>query len=164
MVNSGRMEAGMAIKQQINDDIKTSMKSGDKVRLGTLRMLKAKIQQVELELRSEKGRDYEIDDEEAVQALSSYAKQRRDSVESYEKAGRDDLAAKERAEIEVVHAYLPKQLSEDEIREVVREAVAEAGATSARDMGAVMKIVMPRLKGKADGKTVNTMVRDLLKP
>jgi len=152
----------MSIRQRIVDDMKTSMKSGDKDRLGTLRMLKAKIQRVELDLRADKGRDYEIDDDEAVRALSSYAKQRRDSIESYETAGREDLAAKERSELEIVLEYLPEQLGDDEIREIVREAVAEVGASAPRDIGAVMKVVMPRLKGKADGKVVKRMVGELL--
>jgi uncharacterized protein YqeY len=152
----------MSIKQRIVDDMKTSMKSGNKDRLGTLRMLKAKIQHVELELRTDKGREYEIDDDEAIRALSAYAKQRRDSIEGYETAGREDLAAKERSELEVVLEYLPAQLGEDEIRAIVREAVAEVGATAPQDMGKVMKVVMPKLKGKADGKVVNRMVREVL--
>jgi len=152
----------MSIKQRIVDDMKASMKSGDKNRLGTLRMLKAKIQQVEVDLRSEKGRHYEIEDEEALRALSSYAKQRRDSIEGYEKADREDLAAKERAELEIVLGFLPAQLGEDAIREIVREAVTEVGATSPKDIGKVMKVLMPKLKGKADGKLVNRMVNEVL--
>jgi uncharacterized protein YqeY len=152
----------MSIKQRIVADMTAAMKSRDKDRLVALRMLKAKIQQVEVDLRGEKGRDYEIDEEEAIRALSSYAKQRRDSIEGYEQAGRRDLAAKEQAELEIVLAYLPAQLGEDEIRKIVRDAVAEVGAASPRDMGKVMKVVMPKLKGKADGKAVNRMVAELL--
>jgi uncharacterized protein YqeY len=152
----------MTIKQRIMDDMKASMKSGNKDRLGTLRMLKAKIQQLEVDLRAEKGRDHELDDDESIRALSAYAKQRRDSIEGYEKAEREDLAAKERAELEIVLEYLPAQLGEDEIREIVREAVAEVGATTPREMGKVMKVVMPKLKGKADGKLVNRMVNEVL--
>ena len=152
----------MSITQRIVEDMKTAMKAREKDRLGTLRMLKSKLQMAEVDLRAKKGRDYELEDEQALQALSSYAKQRRDSIESYEKAGRSDLAAKERIELEVVQEYLPAQLGEDDVREIVKQAIAEINASSPDDMGAVMKVVMPKVKGVADGKLVNQLVRDLL--
>ena len=152
----------MSIKQRIGEDIKAAMKAGDKDRLGTLRMVKSKLQMAEVDLRAKNGRDYELDDEQALQALSSYAKQRRDSIESYEKAERPDLAAKERVELEIVQEYLPAQLGEDDVREIVKQAIAEVNASSPKDMGAVMKVVMPKVKGVADGRLVNQLVRELL--
>ena len=152
----------MSISQRIVEDMKTAMKAGDKDRLGTLRMLKSKLQMAEVDLRAKKGLDYVLEDEQALGALSSYAKQRRDSIESYDKAGRPDLAAKERTELEIVQEYLPAQLGEDDVREIVKQAIAEVNASSPDDMGAVMKVVMPKVKGVADGKLVNQLVRDLL--
>jgi len=152
----------MSVKHRIAADMKSAMKDGDKDRLGALRMLKSKVQMAEVALREEKGRDWEIDDEHALVALTSYAKQCTDSIESYVKAGREDLAARERAELEIVRAYLPRQLGEDEVRRIVEQAIAEAHATSPKDMGAVMKIVMPRVRGAADGKMVNQCVREML--
>jgi hypothetical protein len=152
----------MSISQRIVEDMKTAMKAGDKDRLGTLRMLKSKLQMAEVDLRGKKGLDYVLEDEHALGALSSYAKQRRDSIESYDKAGRPDLAAKERTELEIVQEYLPAQLGEDDVREIVKQAIAEVNASSPDDMGAVMKVVMPKVKGVADGKLVNQLVRDLL--
>lgn len=152
----------MSLKQRIANDMKAAMKAGDRDRLGTLRMLKARIQQVEVDLRADKGPGYELDDEQTVAAVSSYAKQRRDSIESYAQAGRQDLADREKAELDVVLEYLPKQMGEDEVRALVAEAVAEVGAGSPRDMGAVMKVVMPKVKGKADGKLVNRLVKESL--
>ena len=152
----------MSIAQRISEDVKTAMKARATDRLGTLRMLKSKLQMAEVDLRAKKGRDYQLDDEQALQALSSYAKQRRDSIESFEKAGRPDLAAKERIELEVVQEYLPAQLGEDDVREIVKQAIAETNASSPDDMGAVMKVVMPKVKGVADGKLVNKLVRALL--
>lgn len=151
-----------SIKQRLVEDIKTAMKAGDKDRLDTLRMLKSKLQMAEVDLRQSEGRDYELDDEQALQALSSYAKQRRDSIESYRKAERPDLVAKEQAELRVVREYLPAQLGADDLREIVKRAIAETGASSPKDMGAVMKVVMPKVKGAADGKLVNQLVRELL--
>src|SRR5262249_7640500 len=103
-----------------------------------------------------------LSDPEAIKALAAYAKQRRDSIESYRQGGREDLALKEEAELAIVQEYLPKQLAADEVRRIAREAIAEAGATSPKDLGAVMKIVMPRVKGAADGRMVNQIVAELL--
>jgi uncharacterized protein YqeY len=152
----------MSIAQRIAEDVITAMKARATDRLGTLRMIKSKLQMAEVDLRAKKGRDYQLEDEQALQALSSYAKQRRDSIESFEKAGRPDLAAKERTELEVVQEYLPAQLGEDDVREIVKQAIAEINASSPDDMGAVMKVVMPKVKGVADGKLVNQLVRTLL--
>ena len=152
----------MPIRQRIVEDLTAAMKSGAKERLGVLRMVKAKMQEAEVNLRGVKGRDYQLEDPEATQVLVSYAKQRRDSIESFRKAGREDLASQEESELAIVQEYLPRQMSPDEVRQVVREAIAAAGATSPREMGAVMKLVMPKVKGAADGKMVNQIVAELL--
>lgn len=154
----------MSLKQRILDDLKASMKARDTVRLGTIRMVKARMQEREVELRAKEGRDYELDDAEILGVLTQAAKQRRDSIESYRQGGREDLASKEEAELAIVEEYLPKQLSGEEVREIVAEAIAECGATSPKDMGKVMKVVMPKVKGRADGKMVNEAVKAKLAP
>lgn len=152
----------MSLKQRIEDDLKTALKKGDKERLGCLRMVKAKVQEKQVELRGKEGKDATLTDEQVVQVVSAYAKQRRDSIDSYEKGGRDDLAAKERSELALLTDYLPQQMSEEEVAKIVDEAVAESGATQPKDMGAVMKLVMPKVKGRADGKLVNELVKSRL--
>ncbi len=152
----------MSIKERIAEDMKAAMKSGDKDRVGVLRMLRAKVLEAEVAARETQGRDHEATDAEVIDAASSYAKQRKDSIEAYRAAGREDLAAREEAELQVVREYLPRPLDPDAIRAIVVEAIAEAGAKSAKEMGAVMKLVMPRVKGSADGKQVQEIVRSLL--
>ena len=143
-------------------DMKAAMKSGEKQRLSCIRMLLARLKDRTVALRSERGPDHELTDEEALEVVAAYAKQRRDSIEAYRQAGRDDLAANEQAELQIVNAYLPQQLDQDELRALVQQSIADAGASSPRDMGAVMKLVMPQVKGRADGKQVNQIVRALL--
>jgi uncharacterized protein YqeY len=155
-------EVAMSIKERLEADLKEAMRAKDSVRLGVVRMLKSKLLEREVELRAARGRDWQIDDAEALPVIASYAKQRRDSIEGYRQGGRTDLVASEEAELAIVQGYLPEQMSEAEIRRLVDEAIAAAGATSARDMGAVMKQLMPRVKGKADGGTVNRIVRERL--
>jgi len=152
----------MPIKDKIMDDIKTAMKARDQLRLDTLRMVKAKIQEKEVELRGKKGREYVLEEEEVLQVLTTAAKQRRDSIESFRSGGREELAVKEEAELAVIQEYLPKQLSDADLEALVKEAVAETGASSPKDMGSVMKAVMPKVKGQADGKRINAVVRKLL--
>ena len=152
----------MSIKQRIVDDLTAAMKSGAKERLSVLRMVKAKMLEAEVNMRGQKGREYQLDDPEATQVLVSYAKQRRDSIDSYRSAGREDLASQEESELAIVREYLPKQMSADEVRLIVREAIAAVGAASPREMGAVMRLVMPQVKGSADGKMVNQIVAELL--
>jgi len=154
----------MNMKQRLDDDIKKAMKAKDRQRTDCLRMLKSKILEKEVGLRAKQGKDYSLTDEEAVEVIGSYAKQRRDSIDSYRKGGRADLVANEEAELAIVGGYLPEQLGEDEVREIVQAAVAESGATAPSQMGLVMKAVMPRVKGKADGKLVNRLVREALTP
>ncbi len=153
----------MSLKQRIEDDLKAALRAGDKQRLGCLRMVKAKAQEKQIELRGKKGSEAELSDDDVMNVVSAYAKQRHDSIESYERGGREDLAAKERAELEILAAYLPQPMSEDEVAAIIDEAVRESGASEPRDMGAVMQLVMPKVKGRADGKLVSRIVQSRLK-
>jgi len=152
----------MSINERLAAELKDAMKQRDNTRVTCIRMLRSKIQEREVALRTERGKEAKVSDEEAIEVIAAYAKQRRDSIEAYEKGGRDDLVASEKAELEIVSAYLPRQLSEEELTGLVQEAVEESGASSVKDMGAVMKLVMPKVKGRADGKLVNQVVRKLL--
>jgi len=144
----------MLLRDKVNADMTAAMKAKDAPRLSALRMLKAAI----MNKGVEKGHD--LDDTEVLQVVSSLVKQRRDSVEQFSKAGRTDLVAKETDEITVLEQYLPPAASAEEIEAAVSAAITETGATSAKDMGKVMKAVMPMLAGKnADGKAVNEIVR-----
>jgi uncharacterized protein len=144
----------MTLNQQVAQDITAAMKAKDQGRLSALRMLKAAI----MNKGVEKGRD--LEDAEVLQVVSSLVKQRRDSIEQFSKAGRTDLVDKETGEIAVLEKYLPPAVSAEEIDAAVTAAIAESGATSARDMGKVMKAVMPKLAGKnADGRAINDAVR-----
>jgi uncharacterized protein YqeY len=147
----------MSLKERITSDMTAAMKSKAVARLSTLRMVKAAAQNREIE----KGG--ELTDEELTKLLQSLVKQRRDSVEQYEKAGRAELAEKERAEIAVIEEYLPQAASREEIERAVSEAVAETGATSTKEMGAVMKAALARLAGRnADGRVVSEVVKSKL--
>ena len=152
----------MTIKERIGADLTAAMKSKDAARLSVMRMVKARMLEAEVELRSKKGLDYQLEDPEALSVITAYAKQRRDSIDAYRQGGRTDLAEKEEAELAILQEYLPAQLPEAEIRRLVAEAIAVSGATSAKEMGAVMKILMPKVKGAADGGVVNRIVRELL--
>jgi uncharacterized protein YqeY len=145
------------MNEKIGADITAAMKAKDAARLSALRMLKAAV----MNKGVEKNRD--LDDAEVLQVVASLVKQRKDSVEQFEKAGRTDLVAKETGEIAILQEYLPPAASTEEIEAAVAAAIAETGATSAKDMGKVMKAVMPKLAGKnADGKAVNEAVRRTL--
>jgi uncharacterized protein YqeY len=144
----------MLLRDQVNADISSAMKAKDAARLSALRMLKAAI----MNKGVEKGRD--LDDAEVLQVVSTLVKQRRDSIEQFSNAGRVDLVDKETAEITVLEHYLPPAASAEEIDGAVLEAITETGASSPKDMGKVMKAVMPRLAGKnADGRAVSEAVR-----
>jgi uncharacterized protein YqeY len=144
----------MTLNEKVGSDITAAMKAKDAPRLSALRMLKAAI----MNKGVEKGRD--LDDGEVLQVVSSLVKQRRDSIEQFQKAGRTDLVDKETAEVGVLEQYLPPAASAEEIDAAVAAAIAETGASTPKDMGKVMKAVMPKLAGKnADGRTVNEAVR-----
>lgn len=147
----------MALNEKIGAEITAAMKAKDAQRLSALRMLKAAV----MNKGVEKGRD--LDDTEVLQVVSSLVKQRKDSVEQFQKAGRQDLVDKETAELTILQEYLPPAASQEEIDAAVAAAITETGASSAKDIGKVMKAVMPRLAGKnADGKAVNEAVRRTL--
>jgi uncharacterized protein YqeY len=147
----------MSLKQQVISDLTASMKAQDAARTSTLRMVKAAFMNREIE----KGG--ELDDEEMMKLLRSLVKQRRDSVEQYEKGGRQELADKEKSEIVVIEAYLPQSASGDEIERAIDAALAETGATSMKDMGRVMKAAQTALAGKnADGRVVSDLVKTKL--
>ena len=147
----------MRLTDKINADITAAMKSKTPARLSSLRMMKAAI----MNKNVEKGRD--LEDAEVLQVFSALVKQRRDSIEQFTNAGRTDLVEKETAELTVLQAYLPAAATPEEINAAVAEAIAETGASSPKDMGKVMKAVMPKLAGKnADGKAVNEAVRRTL--
>ncbi|HWN87174.1 MAG TPA: GatB/YqeY domain-containing protein [Vicinamibacterales bacterium] len=144
----------MTLSDKINTEITAAMKAKSQVRLSSLRMLKAAIMNKEVE----KKRD--LDDAEVLQVVAALVKQRRDSIEQFDKAGRADLVDKETSELKVLEEYLPPAASADDIAAAVAAAIAETGATSPKDMGKVMKAVMPKLAGKsADGRAVNEAVR-----
>ena len=147
----------MSLREKIISDLTDAMKAKDADRVSTLRMVKANLMNRQIE----KGG--ELTDEEVTKALQSLVKQRRDSIEQYEKAGRAELAAKEATEITHIEAYLPQSASPEEIEQAVAEAVAESGATSMKDMGSVMKAAMAKLQGKpVDGKLVSESVKSKL--
>ena len=144
----------MSLKDQIIADMTAAMKAKDAARTSTLRMVKAAIMN-----REKEGGDA-LTDEDVLKLLRSQLKQRRDSVEQFQKAGRQDLAEKEQAEITVIESYLPLAASQDEIDSAVTSAIAETGASSMKDMGSVMKVTMAKLAGKnADGKIVSDIVK-----
>jgi uncharacterized protein len=140
----------------LNDDMKTAMKAKDKETLQVIRMLKASIQNEQIK----KGAD--LNEEEELTVLSREMKQRRDSLTEFEKADRTDLAEKVKGEIAIVEKYLPAQLDEAEIRQIVAGAIEKTGASSPKEFGKVMGAVMPQVKGKADGNQVNAIVKELL--
>ena len=150
----------MSLKERIGEDIKTAMKAKDKVRLATVRSIKKAILDKEVELRPQ-GQD-SLTEEQEIALLSQQAKQRRDSVEQFTNAGRNDLAEKESAELAIIETYLPKQVSDREIEEIVDRIIAESGASSPKDMGKVMGPAIEQLKGKADGKKIQALVKSKL--
>lgn len=146
----------MSLKQRLTDDMKAAMKSGDKERLATIRLVNAAIKQREVDER------ITLDDAAVVAVLEKMLKQRRDSVSQYEGAGREDLAAVERAEIAVIEAYLPEKMGEAEILAAIQAAVAQTGAAGPADMGKLMGALKPALAGKADMGLVSALVKKAL--
>jgi len=146
----------MTLIDKISDDLKKAMKSGDSTTVSVLRMIKSSIKNREIEKGEVPG------DDEVLDILSLFVKRSKESVEQFTKAERADLVDKEKAEQSVVLQYLPRQLGEDEIRKIVSEAISETGSSVPGDMGKVMKTVMAKLKGKADGKLVNSLVKEML--
>lgn len=146
----------MSLKEQLTNDMKEAMKAHDKDRLAVIRMVRGAVRQQEIDGKKELG------DEDVLAVIGKEVKMRRDSIEEFRKGGREDLVEKTEAEIAVLMPYLPAQLSEEEIRGLVQAAVKQTGAASPKDMGKVMGVLMPKVKGRADGKTVNAIVRSML--
>ena len=143
----------MSLKQQLNQDMKTAMKGGDRHTLGVVRLINAAIKQREVDER------IELDDVGVAAAMEKMVKQRKDSVSQFEAAGREDLAAVERAEIEVIEKYLPAKLGETQIQAAIDAAITETGATGPADMGKLMGVLKPRLAGQADMGLVSALVK-----
>jgi uncharacterized protein len=143
-------------KARLQEEMKDALRSGDKVRLGALRLLHASVKNREVELRRD------VDDEEFLEVVAREVKRRKEAAEAYAGAGRQDLLERERREQEVLEAYLPAQLSEDEVGSLIEEAVAATGASGPGDLGKVMGYVMGKAKGRVDGETVSRLVRERL--
>ncbi|MBI4858268.1 MAG: GatB/YqeY domain-containing protein [Acetobacterium woodii] len=146
----------MVLKDQLQADLKTAMKEKDKVKKSTVTMIRAAILQVE------KDQKVELGDDQILEIIAKQLKQRRDGLAEFEKAQRDDLIQQAREEIEIIESYLPTQLTVDEIKVIVTETIQETGAVDAKDMGKIMSALMPKVKGRADGKLVNQVVRESL--
>ena len=148
----------MSLRDRLSEDLKLAMKARDQLRMDVIRMIKAAVLNKEVEMKKD------LDDAEMSRIMTTMIKQRKESVEQFEKGQRAELAAKERQEISIIEAYLPKALSPDELDRTVDGVIRETGATSSKDMGAVMKAVMARLAGQpVDGKQVSDLVRSKLK-
>ena len=147
------------LRDRINDDMKQAMRDRDQLRLRTLRSLRAALQEKEIELRSSGA---ELDEQEALRVLQKQAKQREDAIAQYEGAEREDLAAREREELQVIAEYLPEPLTDEEILSEIHEVVKATGASSMKGFGQVMGAVMERVRGRADGQRVQELVRETL--
>ena len=146
----------MSLKERLADDLKAAMKDKNVVRKNAVQMIRAGVLQIE------KDKKITLDDEGVLDVIAKQLKQRRDSLPDYEKSGREDLIAELKAEMDVLMEYLPAQLSREELEEIVRQAVADTGASSMKDMGKIMAAVMPKTKGRADGKVINEIAKAML--
>ena len=150
----------MSIKEQIFSDLKEAMKAKDQDKLRVLRSLKAKL--MEKEIAERKDGEANLTDEQALQVLTKAAKQRKESIDQFQKGGREDLVANEELELGIIEAYLPEMMSEDEVRKIVQDKITAMGASGPQDMGKVMGPLMGQLKGKADGSLVSKLVKEEL--
>ena len=146
----------MSLKKRVEDQFKNALKSREELKVSTLRMLKAAIKNKEIEQKKE------VDDSEVVRLLSTLVKQRRESIEQYKQGGRTDLAQKEEKEILILEEYLPKPLGEEELLRIIETAIQEVGASGPKEMGQVMKALMSKVSGRADGKIVSQLVQKKL--
>lgn len=147
------------LKQQIQDDLKNAMLAKDAERLSVIRMLKSAMQYYEIQ---KGGAGYEATDEDIIDVIGKEVKKRKESIELYEKGGRTDSALKEKNELLVLESYLPEQFSDEEVTKLITDAISQTGASSMQDMGKVMSILSPQLKGKADMSEVSTRIRQQL--
>lgn len=146
----------MNLNDRLNEDMKHAMRSQDKFRLSVIRMVRSSIKNIEIDQRKT------LDDQEILDVLNREVKLRKDSLQEFEKAGRQDLVDQLKQELDILAVYMPKQLSEDEVKAIVQQTIQEVGASSKADMGKVMGALMPKVKGLADGKLVNQIVQQLL--
>jgi len=146
----------MPLKAEIQEAVKRAMKSADALTLSTLRLLLAAVQNEEIRVRKE------LTAEEIQKIIGTLCKQRGEAIELFRRGGRDELAQKEEAELAILQRFLPQPLSEEEVKRLIRASITEAGATGVQDLGKVMKLVMPKVSGRSDGKRVNELVRALL--
>ena len=146
----------MGLKEKLLEDLKEAMRAKDELKVSVIRMARAAI------VNAEKERRRELSDDEILEVISREVKRRVEAAEEYERAGRGDLAEKERKEAEILRSYLPEQLSEEEIRELAKKVIEEVGAVGRRDMGKVMGKLMPQVRGRAEGRVVSEIVRGLL--
>ena len=146
----------MAIKDKLQDDLKEAMRQKDTIRKNVVQLIKAGVLQVE------KDNKVTLDDEGVLSVIAKQLKQRRDSLPDYEKSGRDDLIAQLKREMELLMEYLPAQLTKEELTEIVKKAISDTGASTIKDMGKIMAAVMPQTAGRADGKQINLIARELL--
>lgn len=148
----------MALKDRLMDDLKAAMKEKNALKKATITMVRAAVKQTEVDSKTE------LDDEGVTDIIAKQIKQKRSALEEFQKGGREDLVEEANAEIEVLMAYMPKQLTEEEIRAIVQETIASVGAASPKEMGKVMGALTPKTKGKADNKLVSQIVREMLQP
>ncbi|KRF28102.1 GatB/YqeY domain-containing protein [Paenibacillus alginolyticus] len=146
----------MSLSDRLNEDMKQAMKSQDKFKLSVIRMVRSTIKNSEIDLKRA------LDDNEVLDVLTREIKQRKDSLQEFTKAGRDDLAESLKAELVILAEYMPQQLSEEEVKAIVQQTIQQIGASSKADMGKVMTALMPQVKGRADGKLINQLVQQLL--
>lgn len=146
----------MSLSDRLNEDMKQAMKSQDKFKLSVIRMVRSTIKNSEIDLKRS------LDDNEVLDVLTREIKQRKDSLQEFAKAGRDDLADSLKAELVILAEYMPQQLSEEEVKAIVQQTIQQIGASSKADMGKVMTALMPQVKGRADGKLINQLVQQLL--
>jgi uncharacterized protein YqeY len=151
----------MSLREQLSNDLKEAMRNRQETRKRTLRSVIAALKQAETELDAS-GQRRQLDDEDILALIAKQAKQRQESITEYQKASRQDLVDEEQAELEILEEYLPRQLTREEIETEARKVIAEVGASGPRDIGKVMRPLMDRLRGRADGREVNQVVRELL--
>lgn len=146
----------MYLLRKLDDDFKGALKTSDSLKVSVLRMVKAAMKNKEIDKRAE------LSDDEILSVISTLSKQRKESIELFEKGGREDLAERERQELAILQSYLPEQLTPEELDSIITGAIKESSASGMKDIGKVMRLVMPRIKGAADGKIVNQRAKDLL--
>ena len=146
----------MSLKERLSDEMKDAMRSHDKTRLSTIRMLLSAVKNKEIDLKEN------LTDTEVIETITSQVKQRKDSIEQFSKAGRQDLVEKEEAELKILQEFLPRQLTIDELDSEIDQAITESGASGLKDLGKVMKVLIPKVTGRSDGKLVSDKVRERL--